>query len=465
MFFKNFDKLKAYQVEGANFALSNFYTLNRDKPGMGKSAQGLLAVCKYLDKYPNRRALVIAPQYLRLNWEDEIVTWTHLSYCLFEHKPMSVIWDSDIVVISYDQLKMFTFSWKFCDPIQLPLKKCKMAKVRTIGQLPWKSPKWASYCDYDFGFVVVDEAHNFKNHKAKRTINLVNFIDHMRPSFLLLLTGTPIKKKIQDLFVLLRLMAFGKRTQNKITDKYKSFFLFCYRFTNVVKTKFATLYKGSKNLDELKTYLVNRVIGRDPEKVLDLPEFNDVYVTVDYKEDPRLLEEYEKFNLDMEGKGAESSLKAQSALLKAPFTLEYTLSLLEQDAGPIVVFTDHREPLFFILEGLRKAGYKFEGVVGGEDTSIRKGYVNQLQAGELDGLVCTYGAGSEGLNMTASCHEVLNDLHWVPEVISQARGRIRRMTQRNRCTYHIIGGAVVDKKIWQSLKAAIKIIEEVWRQK
>lgn len=465
MFFKGIERLKPYQVEGANFALSNFYTLNRDKPGMGKTAQALYAICRYLDKFPDRTALVICPQYLRRNWRNEIEEWTTLQHCLYNHNPPSVLWDANIVVISYDQLKTFSWSWKFNPPIVLPLKKCRLAKVRTLGQVPWRSPKWASVCNEEFGFVVVDEAHNFKNPKAKRTFNIVNFVNFLRPSYFLLLTGTPIKKKIQDLFILLYLMAYGKKTENKITRKYKSFFLFCHRFTNVIKTPFATLFKGVKNLDELKTYLEGRVIGRNPDDVLDLPEFNDVYITVDYKENPALLEEYNKFNAEMEGQGAESSLKAESALLKAPFTIQYSCDLLEQDDGPVVIFTDHRESCMAITEGLRKAGFKGENIIGGVDPDIRFGYTQKLQRGELDFLTCTYGAGSEGLNMTTAHHEVLNDLHWVPETVSQARGRIRRMNQVNRCTYHIIGGAVVDKKIWQSLQEAIKIIEKVWRTK
>lgn len=465
MFFKNLEKLKPYQVEGANFALSNFYSLNRDKPGMGKSAQALLAVCRYLDNFPNRRALVVCPAYLRRNWRNEIEEWTTLQHCLFTHKPKSVTWDADIVVISYDQLKIFVWSWSFTRPIVIPVKPCRLAKKRVMGKVPWKSPRWPSACDEEFGFVVVDEAHNFKNPKAKRTLNLLSFIKHLKPSYMMLLTGTPIKKKIQDLFIPLYLMALGKRTENKITTKYKSFFLFCYRFTNVVKTPFATLYKGVKNVEELQTYLVNRVIGRDPEEVLDLPEFNDVYVTVDYKENPALLKEFQDFNDGMAGKGAESSLKAESAALKAPFTVEYVTDLLEQDVGPVVIFTDHRESCHIITEGLRKNGYKGHSIMGGIDSDIRFGWVQEFQKGKLDFLTCTYGAGSEGLNMTQSRHLVLSDLHWVPEVISQARGRIRRMTQLNRCTYHIIGGAVVDKKIYQSLKEAIRVIEKVWRRK
>lgn len=460
MFFKNIDKLKPYQVEGAKFALSNFYTVNRDKPGMGKSAQALLAICKYLEKYPNRRALVICPSYLRRNWRAEIEEWTTLNHCTYEHNPPSATWDADIVIITYDQMKMFTWSWKFSKPCVLPLKKCRLAKSRTIGQVPWKSPRWFSYCDEEFGFVVIDEAHNLKNYKAKRTINAVNFITHMVPSFLMMLTGTPIRKKIQDIFILLYLMALGPRTKNKITNKYKSFFLFCYRFTNVVKTPFATLYKGVKNLEELQTYLTDRFIGREPN---DLPEFNDVYITVDYKENPELLAQYESFNVGMEGKGAESALKAESANLKAPFTVEYVADLLEQDVGPVVIFTDHLDACTTIYDGLTKKGYKGVRLSGEEDKDLRAECVIQFQQNKYDFAVCTYGGASEGNNMTASCHEVINDFHWVPEVISQARGRIRRLTQKNRCTYHIMGGAVVDKKIWRSLEDAIKIIEKVWQ--
>lgn len=430
MFFKNYEKLKPYQVEGANFALSNFYTGNRDKPGMGKTAQALLAICRYLEKNPNGKILVIVPSSLRLNWGDEISLWTSLVFNYFDHKRdnSAYIIGSDIAVVTHYQIR------KYSGKINLDM--------------------------YDF--IVIDEFHRFKNPKAQMTKALVATVLFQQPKYLLQLSGTPIKKKIQDLFVSLYIMAQGKKTTPKITEKYKSYFLFCYRFTNVIKTPFGTLFKGVKNLEELKTYLENRFIGRDPEKVLDLPPYLNKFVTVDYKEDPELLRVYEEFNSSV--KSAEISIKANSASLKAPFTVEYCDDLLEQEVGPLVIFTDHREPVKIITEGLKARGYKVAVIMGGVDTDKRKVIVDTFQAGELDAIVCTYGAASEGITLTKSCHLIINDYNWVPETVVQARGRIRRINQRNRCVYHIMGGAVVDKKIHQSLTDAIRVIEKVWRQ-
>lgn len=425
--FKNIERLKPYQVEGAKFALSHFYTGNRDKPGMGKTAQALLAICLFLEKNPNGRVLVVSPTSLKLNWGDEIQMWTRLEYNYFNHKHKSVIdCTSDIAIVTYYQVM------KFHEIINID----------------------------EFDFIVIDESHRFKNPKAKQTMAMVQIVKKQKPKYLLLLSGTPIKKKIQDLFVPLYLMSLGEKTLPKITDKFKSYFLFCYRFTNVIKTPFGTLFKGVKNLDELKTYVKGRFIGRDPEKVLDLPEFIDKYVTVDYKEDQALLKAYETFNGMVESAAIE--IKAASAALKAPFTLEYVDDLLEQDVGPVVVFTDHREPVRIISEGLTQKGWKVEVIQGGVPVEKRKGIVGSFQAGNLDALICTYGAASEGITLTKSYHEVLNDLNWVPETVNQARGRIRRIGQRNRCVYHIIGGAVVDKKIYQSIKAAVAVINKVW---
>lgn len=414
-----------YQVEGANFALSYYYTLNKDEPGLGKTLQALLAVCELLKKHPNKKALVIAPQYLRKNWAAEIAEWTHLEINFYDHSEPVEMFDSDIVVVSYYQVRKY----------------------------------WERFAEEKFDFVIIDEAHNFKNPKAKQTISLLQLVQSGKPEYLLQLTGTPIKNRIPDIFVPLFLMAMSPKTDNPITKKYRSYFLFCYNFCIVRKTPFGTQFTGMKNVDELRTYLKGRVIGRKKKDVVDLPEVVEKNVIVDYKESPELLREYEAFNGVVES--AESSAKAESARLTAPFTSEYVLDLLEQEVGPVVVFTDHRAPLPIIQKALADKGYTCEVIQGGLSEKKREAIKERFQAGTIDVLLATIGSFSTGVTLTRAHHLVFNDLPWVPALLQQAMDRIHRLGQTETCFIHYMTGPVVGKKILRSIKEKLRTIKKV----
>lgn len=453
--FKDESKPYEFQKEGARFALSNFYTLNRDEPGLGKTIQALLAICWHLEKEPNDQILVVCPQYLRANWKAEIEEWTDLTYHLFDQKSPMPLWGIDIVLISYDQLKYFPSAYYF-EPLYEPKKKCRLQVV--VPRLLRKYRPLSTLCDARFNFIVADETHNFKNPKAKRTVHLTYMVDHLKPLYLMLLSGTPIKNRLYDLFTSLFLMAMSNKVGKKITDKYRTYFLFCYRFCEVVKTRYGTQFRGRKNVDELKTYLEGRVIGRKKADMLELPKAITKNVVVDYKENPALLEEYEAFQAGVQG--VTGTVKRDSAILTAPFTAEYCEDLFEQDVGPILVYSEHPDAVHLIAERLKKIG-RVAVVVGGIGSKRDKIY-EDFKAGLYDFWVASRPAASEGLNLTRSHNMVINDLPWTPTDLKQMMDRIDRIGQEESPMYHIITGPVVGKKIWKSLKEKLKTITAVF---
>jgi SWI/SNF-related matrix-associated actin-dependent regulator 1 of chromatin subfamily A len=412
-----------YQVEGAIFALSSYYSLNKDEMGLGKTLQAILSACMLIEENPKAKVIVICPTYLKRNWKNEVEEWSHLRIGWFNHEEGDVFFDQDIVLVSYYQLRVF----------------------------------WERISENRFDFVVVDEAHNFKNPKAKQTLALLNLVREQKSNHLLLLTGTPIKNRVPDLFIPLFLFSMSKKTDNPITKKYRSYFLFCYNFCIVRKTNFGTQFTGMKNVDELKTYLRGRMIGRKKKDVIGLPPVIEKQVVVDYKESPELLREYETFNGMVES--AESSAKAESARLKAKFTSEYVRDLLEQEAGPVVVFTDHRSPIPIIQEGL--VGYRVAVVHGGVTNEAREQIKEGFQSGAYDVLIATFGSFSTGVTLTRASNLVINDLTWIPSVLAQAIDRIHRIGQTRDCIIHFIMGAVVDKKILRSLKDKLRTIKKI----
>ena len=136
-----------------------------DEPGLGKTAQALLAA-EAANAYP---LLVVVPNVVKTNWAREAARWT-------PHRPATVVQGdgetvdgfADIVVLNYELLD------------------------RHLGWLG------------DFGFrgMVVDEAHFIKNKTSQRSQHVLALSDRIRSRtarpLLMALTGTPLINDIED---------------------------------------------------------------------------------------------------------------------------------------------------------------------------------------------------------------------------------------------------------------------------
>ena len=136
-----------------------------DEPGLGKTAQALLAA-EAANAYP---LLVVVPNVVKTNWAREAARWT-------PRRPATVVQGdggtvdgfADIVVLNYEVLD------------------------RHLGWLG------------DFGFrgMVVDEAHFIKNKTSQRSQHVLALSDRIRSRMarplLMALTGTPLINDIED---------------------------------------------------------------------------------------------------------------------------------------------------------------------------------------------------------------------------------------------------------------------------
>ena len=136
-----------------------------DEPGLGKTAQALLAA-QAANAYP---LLVVVPNVVKTNWAREAGLWT-------PHRPATVIHGdgdtidgfADIVVVNYEVLD------------------------RHVG--------WIG--DLGFRGMVVDEAHFIKNKTSQRSQHVLELSERIRSRIarplLMALTGTPLINDIED---------------------------------------------------------------------------------------------------------------------------------------------------------------------------------------------------------------------------------------------------------------------------
>ena len=136
-----------------------------DEPGLGKTAQALLAA-EAADAFP---LLVAVPNVVKANWAHEAELWTPRRAPTVIHGDGKTIDGfADIVIVNYEILD------------------------RHVGWLG----------DHGFRGMVVDEAHFIKNKSSQRSQHVLELSERIRarrPNPLLMaLTGTPLINDIED---------------------------------------------------------------------------------------------------------------------------------------------------------------------------------------------------------------------------------------------------------------------------
>ncbi|MET0837741.1 MAG: SNF2-related protein, partial [Marmoricola sp.] len=136
-----------------------------DEPGLGKTAQALLAA-QAANAYP---LLAVVPNVVKANWAHEAELWTPRRTATVIHGDGDTIDGfADIVVVNYEVLD------------------------RHVGWLG----------DLGFRGMVVDEAHFIKNKSSQRSQHVLELSERIRAKMgrplLMALTGTPLINDIED---------------------------------------------------------------------------------------------------------------------------------------------------------------------------------------------------------------------------------------------------------------------------
>lgn len=423
-----------YQVEGVEYATSHHYCVIGDEMGLGKTLQALL-----LWQKTGLNTVVVCPGYLRDNWEreaQESFAFPPLTYVVHDKHDAEYITkllsgsekiDLNLIIISYDLLD----------------------KCSTVF-------RWAR-------MYIADECHYLKNIATKRTKSFHAYVQAFAPERFLGLSGTPIKNNAAEWFSLLTLCSYNPKITSgrDLRHVHRSYYSFAESFANKRERRFGgrkvITYSGVKNVEGLKELLKGKYIRRMAEGILELPEIieREVLCTSD-NQDSLLAKAWE----GEISKDAISKAKKDCAIAKSSFTLSTVLEILEQGEGPVIVFSDHLDPVDFISKGLEKAGYRVAVIQGSVPSQDRAEFVAEFQAGRLDALVATIGSASTGFTLTRSRHMVFNDVPWVPSDLWQARARFYRIGQTRKCVVHYVSGSPLDSMITRTIKSKTKTLEK-----
>jgi SWI/SNF-related matrix-associated actin-dependent regulator 1 of chromatin subfamily A len=390
------NQLEDFQKAGVEEMLKRGkFILLADEQGLGKTIQAI----EYFKHHPTaKKALVIAPATLKINWEREIKKFYSESskVKIMRGSKDTIDGDFEFVIVNYDLLNS-------------PIIISEIEKFNA---------------DIVFG----DEIHFAKNLEAKRTKKAFEIAKKART--FVALSGTPIPNRPIEIFPLLK--NFSPTTLGIYVDQRR----FEYRFCAGFEDKWGFNNSGASNLDELgermrATCMVRRLkkdtIGTKklPPKIIAFEADSETQVLV--LKEKEIAAEFLKKNKEVPTVGEIAEIRQQLALHKLPLAIQFIEDLLLSNAK-VIIFAHHRVIISLLRDHFQR---RFAVVVAGGMTDKAKQIaVDAFQKDpNCEIFIGQIKAAGVGLTLTAGTEEVFVETSWAPGDIEQCMDRSDRYGQ------------------------------------
>ena len=411
-----------------------------DEPGLGKTAQALLAA-SVSKSYP---LLVVVPNVVKTNWAREVDLWTPSRTATVVHGDgHAVDAFSDVVIVNYEVLD------------------------RHVGWLG------------RFGFkgMVVDEAHFIKNLKSERSKHVLTLSRSIRAAcpgaLMMALTGTPLINSIDDFRAIWQFLGWidDKKPLQKLMSKLEETGLTPADFGFFVEARRAVIDMG----------IVRR---KKADVAADIPARRIADIPVELDDDlgrsiraaeaaltARLLERFARVRslkpdaqtADLIRVVAHAELEESKAATtgenvftmvrkigqaKATLAADYTAQLA-RSVGKVVFFAKHIDVMDTAEAHFAKVGLKSVSIRGDQTPKVRQNAIDSFATDpEVAIVVASLTAAGVGLNLQAASNVVLAELSWTSAEQTQAIDRVHRIGQELPVTaWRIIAAQTIDAKI------------------
>jgi superfamily II DNA or RNA helicase len=416
-----------------------------DEPGLGKTAQALLAA-HAADAYP---LLVVVPNVVKTNWAREADIWTpSRKATVINGDGDTIDGFADIVVVNYEVLDRHV-SW--------------------LG---------------DFGFrgMVVDEAHFIKNRSSQRSKHALELSERIRSRtvrpLLMALTGTPLINDIEDFRAIWQFLGWidDKKPLAELMERLEDTGLspadsgfYSSARTNVINMGIVRRRKvdvaadiPARRIADLPVELddaVGRSI-RDAERELarrlvdrydKALETRTSGVTVDGidTELVRSVAKWEREDSSDEKTGENVfGMMRRIGQAKAGLAADYAAQL-SRNVGKVVFFAKHVDVMDVAEETFTKRGIKYASIRGDQTPKVRQKNIDAFVEDEdVEIVVCSLTAAGVGLNLQVASNVVLAELSWTDAEQTQAIDRVHRIGQEEPVTaWRIIAAQTIDGRI------------------
>jgi superfamily II DNA or RNA helicase len=416
-----------------------------DEPGLGKTAQALMAA-QAADAYP---LLCVVPNVVKANWAREVGLWTpHRAVTVVHGDGEQVDGFADIVVINYEVLD------------------------RHVGWLG----------EHGFRGMVVDEAHFIKNKTSQRSQHVLELSERIRARvarpLLMALTGTPLINDIEDFRAIWQFLGWIDdqkplpELMNKLEDTglmpgEPGFYPNARRSViemgivrrrkidvaaDIPARRVADLpveLEGAegRSIREAERELARRLVSRY-DAALEARTSGPEVVGID-RDLVRRVAKWEREDMEAAKDGENVfSMMRRIGQAKAGLAADYTAQLA-RSVGKVVFFAKHVDVMDEAEESFARRGISYVSIRGDQSAKARAAAIESFtQDPETSIVVCSLTAAGVGLNLQVASNMVLAELSWTDAEQTQAIDRIHRIGQSEPVTaWRIIAAQTIDSKI------------------
>jgi SNF2 family DNA or RNA helicase len=439
-------ELMRHQAELVASAAEGHRTyLLADEPGLGKTAQSLLAA-RAAEAYP---LLVVVPNVVKTNWSREVELWTpERSVTVIQGDGHGVDGFADIFVVNYEILD------------------------RHVG--------WMA--DHGFRGMVVDEAHFIKNKGSQRSQHVLHLADRIRSRtarpLLMALTGTPLINDIEDFQAIWEFLGWidEKRPRRELMDKLEEIGLtpadpvfYPAARNRVIEMGIVRRRKVDvaadiparriadlpvelegemgRSIREAERELARRLVQRY-DTALATRTSGKVVDGIDH-ELVRRVATWEREDTTTTSTGENVfGMMRRIGQAKAGLAADYTAQLA-RNVGKVVFFAKHVDVMDVAEETFQRRGLKYSSIRGDQTARTRQKNIDAfVDDPEVSVVVCSLTAAGVGLNLQVASNLVLAELSWTDAEQTQAIDRIHRIGQDTPVTaWRIIASQTIDTKI------------------
>jgi hypothetical protein len=405
--------LYPYQLEGVRFAVFNRSAIIADEMGLGKTLQAITAAIVKSRIFGFQKVLVISPSSLKSQWEQEIRKYT----------------DASAVVVSGSRKQRHSIYFESTALFKITNYEAVLRDNTTIS-------RWGP------DFVILDEAQRIKNFETK-THQAIRAIPH---SHSLVITGTPLENKLEDLYSIVQFCDPGLLTP---------LWAFAAHHFNLSKQK-KNKVLGYRNLDGVYKKIQPLLLRRKKKDVIkELPEIieNNYYVDLS-QEQEEIHQGYmatlfmlsnKKVLTPMDIKRMQKTLLAMRMVCDSTYLIDKKTNispklvelvsilreLVLENNRKVVIFSEWTTMTYLIGKTLSELGIDFVEFTGKVPVEKRQALIDEFRENPECMVFLSSDAGGVGLNLQNTDCVINFELPWNPAKLNQRIGRVHRIGQKS----------------------------------
>jgi superfamily II DNA or RNA helicase len=438
-------ELMAHQARMVEAAAEGHRTfLLADEPGLGKTAQALLAA-QVTDAYP---LLVAVPNVVKTNWAREVELWTPSRRATVLHgDALDVDGFADVFVVNYEILDRHLV-W--------------------LGQ-------------HGFRGMIVDEAHYIKNKTSQRSQNVLELAARIRKRvprpLLMALTGTPLINDIEDFRAIWQFLGWiddkkplgelmAELDDTGLTPADRGFYPVARQIVvdmGIVRRRKVDVAsdiparriadvpvelegEAGRSIRKAEEDLARRLVERY-DRALETRRNQAPVEGIDH-DLVRQVATWEREDISTESGENVFGMLRRIGQAKAGLAADYAAQLA-RNAGKVVFFAKHIDVMDTAEETFASRGIPSVSIRGDQTKSAREKAIDSFTNDpQVQVIVCSLTAAGVGINLQVASNLVLAELSWTDAEQTQAIDRVHRIGQTEPVTaWRVIATQTIDTRV------------------